>query len=698
MKRICILIASLFLASSVLAAPAVFFSDLTSGPNIGGQNNRGLFVTVIGKGFGASRDASTVTIGSGTADNYPLWSDTKIVFQLGFNAQTGDIVVHTVNGDSNSTPFTVRDGRIFFVNANSPNNPGSGTYLDPWRSPRSFMDCGQQPGDTCYIRNGSYLGPYGYGAKSCVSYYKYTDQGAANNEIAWVGYPGEVAYFYSNGGSVEGGCFDLRTPYVTIAGLRLHGYGNGIDIVRMLANYTRLVNCDIVGSETLCYGYATTAGAHIKVLGNTFRDGTSREKQDHVVYFQSGTTDVEVAYNRIVNNDIAEGPIFSCNDNNAGETFDWTIHHNYIDCWFNNTAAGRQGASRLLCHYQCGSQTVSYLHNNIILNGDAPNWNDDRSHVIYLLAGSIVAENNTFYGCTGNNNASALFAANSGQNLTIKNNTIYNNSNLAYVGGSANVTFQNNCYYNGYGTAPSGTGNVAANPKFTDTATGDFHLDEQSPCIGRGSNTVLPRCSTDFDGVVRSVDAVDIGAFQFSTSTTSSPPVRYTLSGYVRDNASNPVIGTVVQLTGEAVQDVTVSATGLYAFTDLSSGTYTVTPSSTNWTFSPENRVYADLAASADTQNFIGATGEPAAISLTVTVDNNAVDAFAHDTTATVTYTDSTAGVHYLRILGPDGRVTLAQQASGTSGSFSWTPAVVGMHFPLIKGSTMFYYKAIRIE
>src|SRR5258708_7856354 len=72
------------------APPRIFFSDLESGPNTGGQNNRGVWVTIWGKGFGVDRDGSTVTVGGGAAAEYPIWTDTKITFQLGPSAKTGD--------------------------------------------------------------------------------------------------------------------------------------------------------------------------------------------------------------------------------------------------------------------------------------------------------------------------------------------------------------------------------------------------------------------------------------------------------------------------------------------------------------------------------------------------------------------------------------------------------------------------------
>ena len=69
--------------------PQIFFSDLESGPNTGGQNGNGAFVTIWGKGFGATQNTSTITVGGGTVAAYPIWSDGKITFQLGAGAATG---------------------------------------------------------------------------------------------------------------------------------------------------------------------------------------------------------------------------------------------------------------------------------------------------------------------------------------------------------------------------------------------------------------------------------------------------------------------------------------------------------------------------------------------------------------------------------------------------------------------------------
>ena len=69
------------------APPRIFFSDLESGPNSGGQSNNGVWVTIWGRGFGATQGTATVAVGGGAVASYPLWSDGKIIFQLGAGAR-----------------------------------------------------------------------------------------------------------------------------------------------------------------------------------------------------------------------------------------------------------------------------------------------------------------------------------------------------------------------------------------------------------------------------------------------------------------------------------------------------------------------------------------------------------------------------------------------------------------------------------
>ena len=138
-------------------APVLFFSDLASGPNSGGENGNGAYVTVYGNGLGGSQGNSTITVGGGSMVNCSVWGATwlwyqKMTCQLGPNAASGSLIV-TVNGQaSNALPFVVAPGNIYFVaTTGSDKNPG--TFASPWQTLLKARD-GMQPGDITYAMNG----------------------------------------------------------------------------------------------------------------------------------------------------------------------------------------------------------------------------------------------------------------------------------------------------------------------------------------------------------------------------------------------------------------------------------------------------------------------------------------------------------------------------------------------------------------
>jgi hypothetical protein len=235
-------------------SPHAFFTDLTSGPATGGQNGKGAFVTVYGNGFGGAQGASSVTIGASAADNYPLWSDTKVTFQLGTTAQTGNVVVHVAGkGASNPLAFTVRVGNIFFVSG-SGKDTRDGSYAAPWATiPHAKNTIAA--GDIAYV--GVSAGDAvsqttedtssAYHCALGMSVDDGSNSGTADLPKALVVYPGATGLIGDPSGVEHG----ILTPAITgtfdywvIAGFTLRALNEGIDLENA-PNGWRIIGNDI---------------------------------------------------------------------------------------------------------------------------------------------------------------------------------------------------------------------------------------------------------------------------------------------------------------------------------------------------------------------------------------------------------------------------------------------------------------------
>ena len=117
--------------------PVLFFSDLTSGPKTGNRDTSGgrsgqdgAIVTLWGRNLGSAQGSSKVYANGAEAASYYYWGNATvpadlytyhgmqmISFQISHLAQDGAGQIYVVvNGQpSNSLPFTVRAGNIYFV-------------------------------------------------------------------------------------------------------------------------------------------------------------------------------------------------------------------------------------------------------------------------------------------------------------------------------------------------------------------------------------------------------------------------------------------------------------------------------------------------------------------------------------------------------------------------------------------------------
>jgi hypothetical protein len=523
-----VLLASPELTSAGLP-PVIFYSDLDSGPNSGGQDDKGVFATVWGKNFGMK--PGTVGIGGGHADNYPHWSDTKITFQLGPEAKTGNIVVTTAdNQSSNSIPFTVRPGRIFFVSAKH-SSRGSGSYEKPWRSPASFYG-NMRPGDTLYFREGTYAEQYG---ETNWGSYNFTlgsaTGGAPGKPIAFVGYPGETAIIkapsQSYGNFTLGDSTETHANYVTIANLTLKGADfciggggwwerphGGATNVRVVGN---ILSASYSGNTMT--GLITVQNDNWRVLGNEMKDtGTGAPiNNNHGIYNQAAASNTEIAWNYF--HDLRMGGVIQVHTDPYYVYTNVRIHDNVI-------AKGANGDSRGITIGNALTGTYGSIYNNIF-DGIGQDFG-----AIGIGSGDWKIYNNTFYNiyATGG----IIFVSNLPRQLggapanwamptaDIKNNIIYSDGQSLYVAAIAGasmsqMTLSNNLYfgYRNESGASKVKNGITADPLFHNPAVGDVHLRPGSPAIDQGSDTVAPTVTRDHDGVPRPQGRhFDVGAFE----------------------------------------------------------------------------------------------------------------------------------------------------------------------------------------
>ncbi|HMF41591.1 MAG TPA: choice-of-anchor Q domain-containing protein [Polyangia bacterium] len=519
-----------------IAGAALFFSDLTSGPNQGGQDGKGAFVTVWGNGFGATQGASTVTIGGGAADSYPIWTATRITFQLGAAAATGNIVVHVAGkGDSNGLPFTVRAGNIYFVTG-SGSDSAAGSFAAPWKTiPKAKNTIAA--GDIAYlgVRAGDTVSQTSEDTTSayrCALGMSANDAGNSGTSAApkaLVAYPGATVTI----GAVSGLERGILTPgisgnfdYWVISQLTLRGETEALDFEGAATGWR------VVGNDISCPNGAGMSGCvtgtdtpntpgDLKFFGNVVHDAaanvTSVTKYYHGIYFASDH--LELGWNVVRDGKTCRAIQF--HDSGGPNEFDIVVHDNIIH---GTVCDGLNFAT------VDPSQGVIAAYNNIIYDvGRGPDPADGSSDYacIYVAnitnagspgSGKVSLYNNTLYDCGahGGGAAGAIAVASGPVGVQMDDNLIEALSGEHYVTGDTgtapSITGSNNLL-DGAGAAPSYlTNSTSGAPAFADAVGGDFHLTAASPAVDHGKTTAA---TTDADGNPRPQGtAFDIGAYE----------------------------------------------------------------------------------------------------------------------------------------------------------------------------------------
>ena len=545
------------------ADPFIAFTDVVSGPDtgLGDSLGSGVIVTVWGYGLGPTQDDSTIqfcdsasvcrnaahvyywknadgNLPGGPADLYESHGMQEVAFSIPDSALgAGTIKVNVRGQESNTLPFTVRAGNIYWV-AQGGNNANTCSYSEPCE----FVDAGMsfpgwsnslgnermQPGDTVYSRGVTEPGQSGGGRS--IGMYLRSLNGTLANQIAVVAYPG-TRPFISN--PSQG-----MTPYLT-TGIVLSkywievGYADpnapldpGSTIYSNRHVYTsengRTVGNLLTQIDNKCFtGWAGaissngTGGSNHKVFGNHIDsigcDNTS--KFAHTMYMSNrdeNSTAIawEIGYNYLDNNNAAFG-IHNYDQTYSGTCGDVTgtlkIHNNVV---FNQRGTGINLSTRDLSAPEefCWSADIEVYNNTLINVGlGAPQESGTYPNGIVLDGdsnlSSVIVRNNTLYGY-----AETRSIENSlGHGLIISfdladptvivennifvQNITYGENRYNWLLTTETITADNNIWWNTVtgddNGAPTWNGNILQDPEISLVGS-NISLSETSPAISAG--------------------------------------------------------------------------------------------------------------------------------------------------------------------------------------------------------------------
>jgi hypothetical protein len=552
--------------------PRIFYTDLESGPNTGGENGFGAFVTIRGAHFGTA--AGTVTVGGGAAARIVSWSDTQVVIQLGPEARSGDIVVHAGQA-SNGAPFTVRGGNIYFV-AVGGNDAAGGSFTAPWRTIQNAVTR-MQAGDIAYVRDGVKETR----ADSRWGSVTIRGRGAPGQPIAVVAYPGASATIGAAGATCSAtNCVEgikvwnsVDPQWWVIAGLKLHASNYGMQLLGNTGQGIRQFR--IVNNEFYCPNgsvmwacLSTSRSENITVLGNHLRqagNGTSPGlKLYHGFYFGTDSNYVDVGWNVVEKVRGCRGILVHSSkvDSQTG----YSQHHIRIhDNTIRDTVCDGIG----LATVDPSRGPVEVFNNVILRTGEGSSYTKGPYACVGVQGytnngtpgqGTVEVYNNSVADCgvLRGYSAGAFFKGdNANLNLRLTNNVMYQFTGEEYVTVSeGQVTGGANHMY-GTGRLRSSTVAAFVNTEspFVSFGGGDLHL---RPNSGSRRLSMSPAPPADIAGVDRLLPGA-LGAYEEEESEGEAGPALQSVQCAPAEVESFEEAVCTASLTGPAAAAATVA-------------------------------------------------------------------------------------------------------------------------------------------
>jgi hypothetical protein len=586
-----IVITSLFASSLTLAQqtppPALFFTDLTSGPATGNSDpthstNGGAYVALYGNfltgGTVTLNGASCLNTVSGPSPY--LWYQ-KWIVQLTSGCSSGNFVVTTSAGTSNGLPFTVRSGNIYYVSS-SGNDSAGGSFSAPWATMSHCVQSMASEG-ICYVENGVATGGSqdsgGWGALSLRQ--SWCGAGPNGFPRAIITYPGATATIGTPSGyglvstdstASDGACvgywtiagFTIRAGPAHDVAVSLNGpsYPGGSSNWRIIGTDETCPQCN--GSSSVLHTLQLGGNSNTnKFLGNFIHDSGAclgspcyPDDQYHGIYISDNSRHYELGWNLIENIVACRGiQIYSnVNDEYDVSIHDNTIHDTTCDAIVLSTLDPSQGPvsvfNNVMYHVGIGPQNLTegggsfdcIYRDRHLQSGSAGSGQIEVYNNSCYDSGSV--SNSNYSGC---NNMAAYNLSNDDDTTTmlLQNNIAFqtHTSNPNCTGGvpyfvnntsnSAALLGGNNLFYGV--NAPTGssliTGTITGNPMFVNTNDAscpstcpvDLHLSTSGSPAIGAGSKAGPLPVYDHDGVLRP-SPPSIGAYEFAAASVASRP------------------------------------------------------------------------------------------------------------------------------------------------------------------------------
>jgi parallel beta-helix repeat protein len=419
----------------------------------------------------------------------------------------------------------------YYVNATTGNN--SNTGLSTEKALKTLQRAADKTvaGDTVFVMNGTYVKDYSYSSDVVVE----TSSGTPGKWIVWINYPGHKPL-------ISFDCwraFNIQGSYIEVNGLTVKGNNSNITLQQALnqpkscANPTGSYDGRFNGNGISVDGRNGTRFHHFKVKNCTVYDCGG-----------AGITFIQSDYITIENN-----VIYNCSWYTLWST-------SGISLWQNWNSDNETGVKNIIRNNICfGNRqyvpaiafNCEFTDGNGIIIDDSENTQNGSTLGSYK--GRTLIENNIVY----KNGGSGIHTYKS-KHVDIINNTAYLNSQSPELNGGEifpnasddirifnnilvapsnkrinsnynngkTIVYSNNLHFGGNATAITGTNLVKGDPLFTDAANNDFRLQQGSPAIDKGINSITGVAApvNDFSGKNRPVGAgFDIGAFEFELTS-----------------------------------------------------------------------------------------------------------------------------------------------------------------------------------